>query len=39
MRAEDFERYIYGGTFNKRTVDQQDKIEEEMRAKLRSYEK
>jgi hypothetical protein len=32
--TEDFERYIYGGTYNKRTTDQRDRVEEEVRSTL-----
>jgi hypothetical protein len=31
---KDFERYIYGGTFNEKNFDDRDKVETEMRQKL-----
>ena len=34
VNNEDFERYIYGGTFNKRTSDERDRIEDDVRKQL-----
>lgn len=39
VNHEDFERYIYGGTYNKKTTDDRDKVEDEMRQKLQNYQK
>ena len=37
--VKDFERYVYGGTFNDRNKDQTDQIEAEVKKKFKEYQK